>query len=208
MKASISELVSEFHPDLRFAVAYGQLETGAFTSNLDQVTRGFREVITVREQQILDAISSFESFFDSMGYKFPLRGQFTSVKKKGLPPVPSLVKSLLYAEMTTGVLMGVQDGGKIEGNLVLDLVQGNESFVGMRSTVNCQDGEIVVRDDAGIVASLFQGPDQRTQVDPDTRLAVFYVFSSPTLSAETFRLAIDTVASVFPGGAEVRICDH
>ena len=207
MKVSISDTVSAKYPKLRFATVAGTIDPAQFSENIDALADNLRETITFREQEILDALSSFDSFFRGAGYHSPLHSQLSSTKKKGLPPVPALVKSLLYAEMTTGVLMGVQDGNTIDGDLLLDLAEDGESFVGMRSLIRCQTGEVVVRDHSGIVASLFQGPDKRTQIQPETSFPVFYVFSTPDLPAKAFDYAIETVSSLFTHGSDVVKCE-
>jgi DNA/RNA-binding domain of Phe-tRNA-synthetase-like protein len=43
----------------------------------------------------------------------------------------------------------------------------------------CREEEIALRDETGIVCSLFQGPDYRTRVDPTSKDIVVYVFTAP-----------------------------
>jgi hypothetical protein len=206
MKATLSEEVSILYPGMRFAIVQGDVGSPEFEQKTEALSRDFRPVLMEREVEIRESIKYFDDFFKSEGHSGPLLGQFSSAKKKGLPPVPPLVKALLYSEMTTGVLMGIQDGDKVEGELLLDLAQEGEEFVGMRGKIDCRRDEVVVRDGAGIVASFFQGPDKKTQVEARTTCAVFYVFSTPNLPERTFVSAIETVQDFFPRDSEVVLC--
>lgn len=201
MKASHSDAVQARYAGLRFAVVHGATLDDGFVQRVASLD--FSDRIMGRETQAEQAISAFDTFFKAEGYKCPLPGQFASTRKKGIPPAPPLVRALLYSEMTTGVLMGVQDGAKVDGELILDLAQAGETFPGMRGEVTCRAGELVVRDGSAIVASLFQGPDSRTQVDAATTAPIFSVFGAPDLDDDLFAAAVNTVRSLFPAGSEV-----
>ncbi|MEU8185060.1 hypothetical protein AB0B85_01615 [Micromonospora sp. NPDC049044] len=162
---------------------------------------GVATTLGAEHERIAQDIATTDAFFRVEGFRCPLPGQFDSARKKGLPPVPPLVRTLLYAELTTGVLLGVQDGARIDGDLIFDLAQQDESFPGMRGTVVCRAGEPVVRDATAIVASLFQGPDRRTQIEPGTTRPIFYAFGVPGLSEGRFDSAIAAVRALFPAGS-------
>lgn len=84
--------------------------------------------------------------------------------------------------------MGVQDLRKVSSGVEIDGLGAPETFIGMRGkTIPCRSGEIVVGDDKGIIASFFQGPDERTVVRPDSRALLFYVFSPYTERANIMR---------------------
>jgi DNA/RNA-binding domain of Phe-tRNA-synthetase-like protein len=199
MTAERSAALRQQFPDLQFGVLTDVVLDDGFAGRAAALE--VADVITAERPRIEEAIAAFDAFFTSAGRRCPLPGQFASAVKKGLPPVPPLVRGLLYAEMTTGVLMGVQDGARVDGDLVLDLAADGETFPGMRGEVTCRAGEPVVRDATGIVASLFQGPDQRTRIEPDTRHPIFYVFGAPGLAAERFDGAVATVRALFPAGS-------
>ena len=142
-------------------------------------------------------IASFDAFFRSRGFRCPLPAQMDKVRRRGLPRFQPFVDALLLCEMSTGLLMGVQDRGRIEGRLVVDLASEGETLQGMRGEVRCRAGEIVLKDGAGIIASYFQGPDRRTRVTPATRDLVFFAFAAPGISAAELREALDRAVQLF-----------
>jgi DNA/RNA-binding domain of Phe-tRNA-synthetase-like protein len=148
-------------------------------------------IIAQREQEIEKAIGCYANFFQQAGYKSPLTGQFQKTKKAGLPTITPLVDLLFATEMSQGVLAGVQDRDKMEGELTFDLAQAGDVFPGMRSPVYCKVGEPVLRDSKGIIASYMQGPDARTKVSETTTNAAWFFFSAPGLPDEVFSSAMD-----------------
>jgi hypothetical protein len=157
-----------------------------------------------RDREAIErAVTATDAFFRAEGFRCPLPGQLAATRGKGLPPAPPLVRALLYAEMSTGVLLGVQDGERMQGDLLLDLAQDGETFPGMRGTVVCRSGEPVVRDADGIIASVFQGPDQRTRIEPGTTAPIFYAFGVPGLDPERLDAALAAVRALFPFGSAV-----
>lgn len=147
-------------------------------------------------------IQAFEQFFAKNGYRSPLSAQFEQVQQKGLPPGNPLVQALLLAEMSTGLLMGAQDAATVQGELTYDLAQAGETFSGMRSEVRCGENEIVLRDHEGIIASLLQGPDNRTRLSKSTKDVVFFIFSVPTISAAELQEGADMVCRIFKDACE------
>ena len=206
MKVQASGRLRQHHPNFRFAAVFGTIDQHALSDTVDVLSNNFAGVVAKHETQIDASIAAFDRFFRAMDYENPLRAQFASAQKRGLPSFPALIKALLYTELTTGVLMGVQDSSKINGDLQVDLAQNGETFQGMRTTITCREAEIVVRDQTDIVASLFQGPDQKTQTEPVTSKPVFYIFSAPGLDEAMFHTAKNIAISLFPDGALVAEC--
>ena len=67
----------------------------------------------------------------------------------------------------------------------LDLANEGETFQGVSGKmIRCKEEEIVLRDEKGIVCSLFQGPDFRTKVDASSKNIVVYVFTAPGIQEE------------------------
>ena len=150
-----------------------------------------------QDSGVLRRIQAFDRFFTENGFRSPLGQQFEMVRRKGLPAGSALVQALLLAEMSTGLLMGAQDAAAIQGELVYDLASAGETFKGMRGTVQCREGEIILRDAEDIVASLFQGPDHRTRLAKATRDVIFFVFAVPGIDLEQIQEGIDTILDIF-----------
>ncbi|MEU9035358.1 phenylalanine--tRNA ligase beta subunit-related protein [Streptomyces sp. NPDC048352] len=150
----------------------------------------------------------YARWFEAQGHTCPLPGQIAAARSKGLPSIMPTVDTLLYAELTTGVLMGVQDADAIDGELRFDWACEGESFTGFRSTVTCVRDEPVVRDATAIVASVLQGPDRRTSVTKSSRHLVFTVYDAPGLPAEAFDAGVGVLRELLTAaGSEPEVSE-
>jgi DNA/RNA-binding domain of Phe-tRNA-synthetase-like protein len=103
----------------------------------------------------------------------------------GFPIVNLYIDAHILAEMVHGILMAIQDLDRFRGEWRLDLAHEGETFQGVSGKpIRCKEGEIVLRDEEGMVCSLFQGPDFRTRVEPASREIVVYVFTAPGIQEE------------------------
>ena len=103
----------------------------------------------------------------------------------GFPIVNLYIDTHILAEMCQGILMAIQDLDRFQGMWKLDLASDGETFQGVSGKmILCKEGEIVLRDDGGIVCSLFQGPDFRTKIDSSSKNIVVYVFTAPGILEE------------------------
>jgi DNA/RNA-binding domain of Phe-tRNA-synthetase-like protein len=143
-------------------------------------------------------MACFSDHFADRGYSCPLPQQLRSISKKGFPAISPCIDALLVCEMTSGLLMGVQDLDSIEGHIVYDIARQGESFQSLRDSVSCRSNEIVLRDSRSIIASYFQGPNRRINVTPNTKSLLFFVFGAPKLETvaieEGVRMVADLIA--------------
>jgi DNA/RNA-binding domain of Phe-tRNA-synthetase-like protein len=130
--------------------------------------------------QIEEGIHLYDEFFQEWGYPCPLPGHLKRTVEMGFPIVNLYIDAHIVAEMCQGILMAIQDLDHFRGAWTLDLAREGETFQGVSGkAVICKEGEIVLRDEEGIVCSLFQGPDSKTKVDPASKNMVVYVFAAP-----------------------------
>lgn len=130
--------------------------------------------------QIEESITLYDQFFKEWGYPCPLPGHFKRAIEMGFPIVNLYIDTHIIAEMSHGILMAIQDQNQFYGQWRLDLADEEETFQGVSGKmIRCKEGEIVLRDERGIVCSLFQGPDFRTKVDGTSKNIVVYVFTAP-----------------------------
>jgi len=162
------------------------------------------DAIRSAPSEIRQNMETFQSFFSDHGFQCPLPSQLRSIEKNGFPRISPFVDTLLLCEMTNGVLMGVQDLDSIHGGLIYDIAQNGESFEGFRSKepLICKNGEIIIRDSQAIIASYFQGPDQRTSVTSRTVSLLFYVFGAPSLARSAFDDALQMAVNILTPIAE------
>ncbi len=146
--------------------------------------------------QIEEGINLYDQFFKDWGYPCPLPGHFKRTIEMGFPIVNLYIDAHIVAEMCHGILMAIQDLDHFHGEWRLDLANEGETFQGVSGRViHCKEEEIVLREEKGIVCSLFQGPDSRTKVDPSSKNIVVYIFTAPGIQEEYvtkgLRLAIE-----------------
>jgi DNA/RNA-binding domain of Phe-tRNA-synthetase-like protein len=135
--------------------------------------------------QIEERIDLYDQFFKEWGYPCPLPGHFKRTIEMGFPIVNLFIDTHIIAEMCHGILMAIQDLNRFRGEWRLDLTNEGETFQGVSGKmIRCKEGEIVLRDEEGIVCSLFQGPDFRTRIDGSSKNIVVYVFTAPGVQEE------------------------
>lgn len=158
------------------------------------------------EDSIRKRMSCYETLFKSFNYESPLRQQLERTLAQGFPTVNRFVDTLFICEMTTGILMGAQDYGQISGKLIFDLATEGEQYEGMQDTVICKQDETVVRDDQSILASFFQGPDQRTAITRQTSDVIFFAFSATGIPDQDVLEALNKAVEILaPAAREVCI---
>ena len=156
--------------------------------------------------QIEERINLYDQFFKEWGYPCPLPNHFNRTIEMGFPIVNLYIDTHIMVEMCHGILMAIQDLDRFLGGWRLDLSQEGETFQGVSGKmIRCKEDEIVLRDEEGIVCSLFQGPDFKTRVEPASKNIVVYVFTAPGIQEEQvengLKLAIEILES-FGGGKD------
>lgn len=180
------------YPELPFGLAIAHdVYQNRLSLTLEEIRERALATIQTNREVIRRVIDCYAAFFTAHQQICPLISQFQQVLDKGLPKFAPLVDLLLLTEMSTGVLMGLQDLEHIRGKLVCDLATAGESFFGLRKTLRCHQGEIVLRDEESIVASYFQGPDKRTSLSPATKNLIIYGFFAPGIVPDTVRSALE-----------------
>ena len=156
--------------------------------------------------EIGDRINLYDKFFNDWGYPCPLPGHLKRAIEMGFPIVNLYIDTHIMAEMGHGILMAIQDLDRFKGGWRLDLSGEGETYQAVSGKVNlCKLEEIVLRDEEGIVCSLFQGPDFRTKVDPSSRNIVIYVFTAPGVQEEFVSKGLELALEIlekFGGGKD------
>lgn len=154
--------------------------------------------------EITDRIATYDRYFSGFGRECPLPGHLKRTVNSGFPRYNLLVDAHFMAEMCAGILVAVTDFDRMEGGLTLDLAEEGETCPGMGGReMQTREGEIVLRDEAGIVCVLCQGADEKTRVREETKNVLFYAYGVPEVSSEHLlhglRVAEEAVVT-FGGG--------
>jgi DNA/RNA-binding domain of Phe-tRNA-synthetase-like protein len=153
---------------------------------------------------ITERIDAYDRFFSGFGQACPLPGHLKRTVNSGFPRYNLLVDAHFMAEMCAGILVAVTDFDRMEGGLSLDLAGEGEVCPGMGGReMRTREGEIVLRDEAGIVCVLCRGADEKTRVREETTNVLFYAYGVPGVSSEHLRHGLQVAegaVATFGGG--------
>jgi DNA/RNA-binding domain of Phe-tRNA-synthetase-like protein len=175
-------------------------------SGFDQYKRQLLRKMRKRETlvQISERIDIYDRFFQTFGYECPLPSHLKRTVNSGFPRYNLAVDAHFMAEMCAGILVAVTDFDRVEGALLLDAAKAGEECAGMgMRQFTTKDGEIVLRDEQGIICVLCQGADEKTRVTDKTTNVLLYSFAVPGIDGahleEGLKVAAETMAQ-FGGG--------
>jgi hypothetical protein len=184
-RAEVTPAVAIRYPGLRFAViAATGIRQLRLHRLLDERAPADLETLRAQRDLIRARISSSELLLANSGGVHPLARQLERACAVGFLEGSPLVRALMRCELLSGALRGAHDAGAIVGHVTLDYVSvGGERFRTMRDRLYRPAGELVVRDDRGILASVLSGPGDRAKASRRTRTALFCVFDLPASGA-------------------------
>ena len=175
----------------------------------DQYKRNLLRKMRKRETlaDISKRIAIYDRFFQNFGYECPLPRRLKRTIQSGFPRYNLMVDTHFMAEMCAGILVAVTDFDRIDGGLILDVARGGEISIGMGGRqFTMAEGEILLRDEKGIICVLCQGADEKTKVRDDTRNVLFYSYAVPGVDGihlkEGLSIAAQTMAQM--GGGNIK----
>ena len=174
-----------------------------------------REISAARENNInydrkaVFGENHFFRFFRKFKKTYPVLLQFESIIVKGQPfPVNNPVTEVPYLlELTTCMLSGTHDAEQVKGKLELSSGTGKLPFIGMHGReIHTYPGDVVGRDDEGIILSEIAGADDRTCARDGSSHVFYPVFGTPDMPVKDIESAIEKLRryiSVLSPEAEV-----
>ena len=92
----------------------------------------------------------------------------------------ALVEAMFMAEMKDLLLTAGHDLDTLRLPLTLDVATGNETYTLLRGEEQTlKRGDMMISDQIGVISSILYGPDQRTQITPETSNVIFTVYAPP-----------------------------
>ena len=125
-------------------------------------------------------LPAYSAYYKKFDKTYHVAGQLKSIiyKDKPIPSVAALVEAMFIAELKNGMLTAGHDLDKLELPMTLDIATGAEQFITMRGdTQALKAGDMFISDTQGVLSAVIYGPDQRTQINSETRNAVFTVYA-------------------------------
>lgn len=141
-------------------------------------------------------IEAYNTYYRRFEKSYHVRMQLESIvfKGKSLPTVAALVEAMFMAEIDNLLLTAGHDLDSLQLPVTLDAAAGDETYTPLRGDdVTAKQGDMLMRDQAGVISSIIYGPDRRTPITPDTRRVMFAVYSPAGIDTETIRRHLDTI---------------
>jgi DNA/RNA-binding domain of Phe-tRNA-synthetase-like protein len=119
-------------------------------------------------------------------YHIQLQLESIVLKGKSIPSVAVLVEAVFMAEMKDLLLTAGHDLDTLHLPLTLDVATGNETYTLLRGEEQMlKTGDMMISDQVGVISSIVYGPDQRTQITPETSNVIFTVYAPPGIKEES-----------------------
>jgi len=140
---------------------------------------------TIASHPILRAYGDYYRQFKKT-YHIQLQLESIVLKGKSIPSLAALVEAMFMAEMKELLLTAGHDFDSLHLPLTLDVATGNERYTVLRGEEQVlKAGDMMISDQIGVISSIVYGPDQRTQIIPDTHNVIFTVYAPPGIDEQT-----------------------
>ncbi len=118
-------------------------------------------------------------------YHVQLQLESIVMKGKSIPSVASLVEAMFMAEVKNMLLTAGHDLDLLQLPLTLNVSHGSENYTVMRGEAKTlKPDDMFISDRVGIISDIIYGPDQRTQINTNTRNVVFTVYVPAGIDAQ------------------------
>ncbi len=163
---------------------------------------------TIASHPILRAYGEYYRQFKKT-YHIQLQIESIVLKGKSIPSVAALVEAMFMAEMRDLLLTAGHDLDALHLPLTLDISTGIEQYTLLRGEEQIlKAGDMMISDQIGVISSIVYGPDQRTQITPETRNVLFTVYAPPGIDEHTVVGHLQTIQEnviVFAPQAQVEL---
>jgi DNA/RNA-binding domain of Phe-tRNA-synthetase-like protein len=191
----VSNLWKSTFPDSHAGVLIMRgVENPAQHAELEERKKALEEELRVRfsgqdraaleKNPVLEAYAAYYHRFKKT-YHVQLQLESLLYKAKSIPSVAALVEAMFMAEMNDMLLTAGHDLDTVRPPLTLDVAQGTESYTLLRGVPQTpKAGDMMIVDNEGIISNIIYGPDQRTQINPQTKNAIFTVYAPSGIPEE------------------------
>lgn len=209
----ISSKVKEIYPNIKFGVmivnmTYSTPDKENFlllkNAEIENIIAQNSEY-NRKEKIKTEPISNYIRYYKKFKKTYPILLQLESLllKSKGIPNVSIPVQAMFLSELKNLLLTAGHDIDKIESPLKIDLANGGEHFfgIGEREQALTKD-DLFLSDKCGILSSILNGPDNRTQITKETKNILYFVYGPDGISENQIYNHLsdikDYILSAFP----------
>ncbi len=141
-------------------------------------------------------LQAYDAYYKRFKKTYHVQLQLESIlfKGKSIPSVAALVECMFMAEMDGLLLTAGHDLDVVQPSLTLDVATGNEIYTLLRGDPQSpKAGDMIISDQAGIISSIVYGPDQRTQITPNTRSAAFTIYAPAGITPQQVQRQLEEI---------------
>jgi DNA/RNA-binding domain of Phe-tRNA-synthetase-like protein len=165
---------------------------------------------TIASHPVLQAYAEYYRRFKKT-YHIQLQLESIVLKGKSIPSVAALVESMFMAEMQDFLLTAGHDLDVLQLPLTLDVATGTEQYTLLRGGDQIlKADDMMISDQRGVISSIIYGPDQRTQITPNTQNVVFTAYAPPGIDEQTIVEHLEHIRDnvlIFAPQAEVALLE-
>jgi len=162
--------------------------------------------------QALPTIQAYNAYYKRFKKTYHVQLQVESIAFKGkvIPSVAALVECMFMAEVKNMLLTAGHDLDAVRVPAILTVSNGSERYMLLRGQEQAlQPDDMIIADGDGVISSVIYGPDQRTQIRPETRNVLFTVYApqgiAPAIVQRHLTDIWDHIMLVSPGATEVML---
>lgn len=171
----------------------------ALESRIAEVEHALRARYAGQDRAALKAlptIQAYDAYYKRFKKTYHVLLQLESIVLKGRPirRARGLVAAMFMAEVNNLLLTAGHDLEAVQDPVRVDVADGSEAYVrfdGQEQTLKPDD--MYISDAQGILSSVLYGPDQRTQIRPETQQVLFTVYAPPGIGHEAVRAHLEEI---------------
>lgn len=154
-------------------------------------------------------LAAYEQYYKRFNKTYHVQLQVESLvlKGKNLPVVSPLVDAVFTAEVETFVLTAGHDVARLQPPLEIDVTQDGDSMPLMNGNVkSLSSGDMLMRDQQGIVCTILYGQDNVSPITPGTTHAIYVAYAPAGVAPEQVKkqlAAIEEYIRLFAPGCQV-----
>jgi DNA/RNA-binding domain of Phe-tRNA-synthetase-like protein len=149
-----------------------------------------------RALETLPTMQAYHAYYKPFGKTYHVLGQLESIAFRGrtIPSVAALVEAMFMAEVKNCLLTAGHDLDTLHLPVTLGVASGSERYSLLRGQEQVlKAGDMFMADRAGVISSIIYGPDQRTQIKPQTRNVLFGVYAPAGIAPEAVQMHLQDI---------------
>jgi DNA/RNA-binding domain of Phe-tRNA-synthetase-like protein len=188
------------------------VETPALEAEKRQVEQRLRSRyagFTRRDFLSEPTLAAYEQYYKRFDKTYHVQLQVESLvlKGKNLPSVSPLVDATFAAEVETFVLTAGHDVRLLQPPLTIDVTRDGDSMPLMNGTVKeLRPGDMLMRDQQGIICTILYGQDNISPISPATTHALYVAYAPAGVTTEQVKkqlAGIERNIRLFAPGCQV-----